>query len=543
MGVDVGGSEVAMTESHLLSLLIFLPLVGAVVIMLLPATQRDDAVASEREGGQAISSRLPWLVAVVIASLEVVLAVVVWSRFDGGRSGFQLREIAEWMPGFNISYDVGIDGLSLLLILLTVLLSLLCVIYSATEQRRTKEYMVFLLILETAMVGVFAALDLVLFYVFWELVLIPMYFLIGIWGHERRIYAAVKFFIFTFVGSVLMLVGIVYIIVSTNSASLVALTTPGTEAAKQLAGLPVRDLMFVYAAFALAFMIKVPMFPLHTWLPDAHVEAPTAGSVILAGVLLKMGVYGFLRICMPLFPVPMRESAPIFLTLAVIAVLYGAIVAAVQPDMKKLVAYTSVSHMGIVMLGVFSFTSIGVTGAILQSINHGVSTGMLFFLVGMLYDRRHTREIAAFGGIRRTVPLLSAVFLIAAFSSIALPLTNGFIGEFLVLQGTYLSHVSGPVYAAIGALGMIFSAVYMLWLFQRAFCGPITHDENRGMVDLRFREKLVLIPLIVLVFWFGCYVAPWVNMLGGGIGVGGAFAPRGQMPVTANRVVSTGQGG
>jgi NADH-quinone oxidoreductase subunit M len=389
----------------------------------------------------------------------------------------------------------------------------LSVLYSFTVKRRIKEFMVFLLVLESAMLGVFCALDLVLFYVFWEAVLIPMYFLIGIWGHENRIYAAIKFFLYTFAGSVLMLVGIIYIYANTETFSLIALTTPGVAAAERLAGLDPQVLMWVYAAFALAFMIKVPMFPFHTWLPDAHVEAPTAGSVILAGVMLKMGVYGFIRFCFTLFPEQSIQSAPVFLTLAVIGIIYGAIVAAVQPDMKKLVAYSSVSHLGFVMLGLFSFTQLGVTGAILQSLNHGVSTGMLFFMVGMLYERRHTRAITAFGGLKRTVPLLSAFFLIALLSSVALPLTNGFVGEFTILQGSYLRY--GFQYTWIAAFGMVLSAVYMLWLFQRVFTGPVTHSENRGIPDLTVREQVVLAPLVVLVFWFGCYVKPWTDLLTG----------------------------
>jgi len=496
-----------MLDGHLLSLLVFTPLAGSLLVMLAPSRRARDVQGQET----ATTEPLTLGVAVGVAAVELVLAILLWARFDCSVHGFQMRETAEWIPGFRVWYDVGVDGISLLLILLTAFLTVLCIAYSARIGRRAREYMVFLLMLETALVGVFCALDLVLFYVFWELVLIPMYFLIGIWGHERRIYAAVKFFLFTFVGSVLMLVGIVFLFVHTGSFSLVGLTSPGTEAATRLAGIPVQQLTLVYAAFALAFMIKVPMVPFHTWLPDAHVEAPTAGSVILAGVLLKMGVYGFLRFCLPLFPEQMARSAPLFLVLAVIGVVYGAIVAAVQPDMKKLVAYSSVSHMGIVMLGVFSMNSLGITGAVLQSINHGVSTGMLFFLVGMLYDRRHTRQIAAFGGIRRVTPLLGALFLIAAFSSAALPLTNGFVGEYLVLQGAYLSTVSGPAYAAVGALGMVLSAVYMLWLFQRVFSGPVVHAENERLRDASAREWIVLVPLVIMIFWLGCYVAPWVR--------------------------------
>jgi NADH-quinone oxidoreductase subunit M len=490
-------------ETHILTTLIFVPLIGAILLMLLP----------RRNGASGQVDPVTATVSLVVGAVEMGLALFAWSRFVPGRSGFQFRAWADWMPDLRVRYDVGVDGMSLMLILLTAFLTLLAIGYSLHVDRRGREYMVFLLILESAMVGVFAALDLVLFYVFWELVLIPMYFLIGIWGHERRVYAAVKFFIFTFAGSVLMLVGIVYVFVQTGTFSLVELSAPGTQASQALAALPARSLMWLYAAFALAFMVKVPLVPFHTWLPDAHVEAPTAGSVILAGVLLKMGVYGFIRFCMPLFHDQMVQSAPLFLALSVIGIIYGAVVAVIQPDMKKLVAYSSVSHLGVVMLGVFSFNELGLAGAILQSINHGVSTGMLFFLVGMLYDRRHTREIAAFGGVRRVVPLLSAFFLLAAFSSAALPLTNGFVGEYLVLQGAYLSKASGPAYAAIAALGMILSATYMLWLFQRAFCGPVKHEANVSLADLNWREKLVLTPLAALVLWFGCYPAPWLGMI------------------------------
>ncbi len=512
-------------EQHILTLLIAVPVLGAIALILLPKsaskagpeqepTLRTTGTPSLPRTGQSGSGGAVALIALSASIAEFLLALYAWSRFSPGAKGFQFRTQADWIPDLGVSYDVGVDGVSLILVLLTAFLSLLAIVYSLHIERRSREYMVFLLILESAMVGVFCALDLVLFYVFWELVLIPMYFLIGIWGHERRVYAAVKFFVFTFAGSVLMLVGIVFLYVQTGSFSLVELTAPGSPASQALAAIPQRSLMWIYAAFALALMVKVPLLPFHTWLPDAHVEAPTAGSVILAGVLLKMGVYGFIRFCMPLFPAQMAASAPLFLAIAVVGIVYGAIVAAIQPDMKKLVAYSSVSHMGVVMLGVFSFTKLGLVGSVIQSVNHGVSTGMLFFLVGMLYDRRHTREIAAFGGIRRILPVLSAFFMLAAFSSAALPLTNGFVGEYLVLQGAYLSEASGPIYAAVAALGMILSATYMLWLFQRAFCGPMRHEVNAGLSDLGLREKLVLVPLAAMVLWFGCYPAPWLRMAG-----------------------------
>jgi len=508
---------------HLLSIVIFLPLLGAFLLLFFkrPPDEEEPPGHGHGEEEKPTAAKRPNLGAQGIRGFAFFVTLLTFAAslflllgFDPQKSGFQFVEgPAVWIEQFKVYYHVGIDGISLLLILLTTLLSLLCVLFSFGVKRRVKEYMIFLLVLETAMNGVFSALDMVLFYVFWEAVLIPMYFLIGIWGHEDRIYAAIKFFLYTFFGSVLMLVAILFLYVQTGTFSLVELLTPNTMGHAKLLGIDARALMWLYAGFALAFMIKVPMFPFHTWLPDAHVEAPTAGSVILAGVLLKMGVYGFLRFCLPLFPEQVKASAPLFITLAVIGIIYGAIVAAMQPDMKKLVAYSSVSHLGFVMLGIFSFTSLGLTGAVLQSLNHGVSTGMLFFMVGMLYDRRHTREIAAYGGIKRAVPVLSAFFLIAMLSSVALPLTNGFVGEFTILQGSYLSRYSGPGWTAVAAFGMVLSAVYMLWLFQRVFIGPLTRDENRHLPDLSGLERWVLAPLVVLIFWFGCYVTTWTPYL------------------------------
>jgi NADH-quinone oxidoreductase subunit M len=538
---------------NLLALVTLLPLIGAVILVFLPRPADEEEVhdhhahdpAGTDEDVPAKAVADPWATAVrrfalFITFITFVLSFVLLMQFNPYESGMQLQVGPyAWISDFRINFHLGMDGISLLLILLTTFLSLLCVGFSFNVKRRVKEYMIFLLVLETAMLGVFCALDLVLFYIFWEAVLIPMYFLIGIWGHENRIYAAVKFFLYTFAASILMLVGIVYIYSLTRSFSMVELLTPGSPARQTLAGLDPKTLMYLYAAFALAFMVKVPMFPFHTWLPDAHVEAPTAGSVILAGVMLKMGTYGFLRVCLPMFPEQARASAPLFITLAVIGIIYGAIVAAMQPDMKKLVAYSSVSHLGFVMLGIFSFTELGLTGAVLQSINHGVSTGMLFFLVGMLYDRRHTRAIAAFGGLKRAVPVLSAFFLIALLSSVALPLTNGFVGEFTILQGSYTSAWVGPGWTAVATLGMVLSAVYMLWLFQRVFTGPLDKEANRHLPDLTFREKAVLVPLVVLVFWFGCYVTTWTRYLG--VSVGSVTnAVREQTPVSAGIVPVAG---
>jgi NADH-quinone oxidoreductase subunit M len=506
-------------NEHLLTLVTFLPLAGAIVLMFFPRPPDEEEAHDREHGGDSDSPKTDSAAkavrrfALAVAGLTFLASLLLLVRFKPEQPGFQFVESYFWIEQFKIFYRMGVDGISLMLVLLTTFLSLLSVGFSFGVKRRIKEYMVFLLVLETAMIGVFCALDLALFYIFWEAVLIPMYFLIGIWGHENRIYAAIKFFLYTFTGSVLMLVAIIFVYDRTNTFNMMVLLNPGSQEFRQLHLLDPRTLMYLYGAFALAFMIKVPMFPFHTWLPDAHVEAPTAGSVILAGVLLKMGVYGFLRLCLPLFPEQAQASAPLFIALAVIGILYGAVVAAMQPDMKKLVAYSSVSHLGFVMLGIFSMTKLGLTGAVLQSVNHGVSTGMLFFMVGMLYDRRHTREIAAFGGIKRAVPVLAAFFLLAMLSSVALPLTNGFIGEFIILQGSFTSFFSGPGPTALAAFGMVLSAVYMLWLFQRVFTGPLQAEENRRLPDLDRREKLVLAPLVVMIFWFGIYVTTWTNYL------------------------------
>ncbi len=505
-------------RDHLLTCLVFLPLIGAVVLMFMPkpAESPADGHGTHQDSSSPADPRaqaIRWM-ALLFSLLTFALSLILLFRFHSAKSSYQFVDGPyNWIKQFHVHYYLGIDGISLLLILLTTFLSVLCIGYSFSVKQRVKEFMIFMLVLETGMLGVFCALDLVLFYVFWESMLIPMYFLIGIWGHERRIYAAIKFFIFTFIGSVLMLVAIVALYVKTGSFNLVTLLTPGTQPHHLLSLISPHVLMWMFAAFALAFMIKVPMFPFHTWLPDAHVEAPTAGSVILAGVLLKMGIYGFLRFCLPLFPAQAHQAAPLFLTLAVIGIVYGAIVAAMQPDMKKVVAYSSVSHLGFVMLGIFSLNPLGITGAVLQSINHGVSTGALFFIVGMFYDRKHTRLISAYGGVKRAVPILAAFFLIAMLSSIALPLTNGFVGEFTILQGSFISHTAGWKYTAVATTGMILSAVYMLWMFQRVMYGPLDKEDNRSLPDLVWREKLVLAPLVVLIFWFGCYVTTWTKPL------------------------------
>ncbi len=416
-----------------------------------------------------------------------------------------------------VHYKMGVDGISLLLVLLTAFLMVLCVLFSTQIKTRLKEFMVFLLLLETAMIGVFCALDLVLFYVFFEAMLIPMYFLIGIFGHENRIYAAVKFFIYTFAGSVFMLIAIVAVYSYTGTFDILALSDHTQGAGMILNRVPPQALMLMFAAFAVAFMIKVPMFPFHTWLPDAHVEAPTAGSVILAGVMLKMGTYGFMRLCLPLFPQQAQDAAPLFIMLSIVGIIYASIVAAVQPDAKKLVAYSSVAHLGFVVLGIFTFTRVGMMGALVQNINHGISTPMLFFIVGMMYERRHTRAISEYGGLKKYVPMLATMLLIATLSSIAVPFFNGFVGEFPVLLGTWMSqtafNVGGYWPAALAATGMIWSAVYMLWWYQRLMLGPVTKNVNRHLPDLTPIEWGVLVPLAVVIFWFGLFSNFWTQRM------------------------------
>ncbi len=406
----------------------------------------------------------------------------------------QFAELAPWIPSWGISYSLGVDGLSLWLVILTTFLTPLALLGSWTSiHDRVREFVVFMLLLEAGMVGVFVSLDLFLFYVFWEAMLIPMYFLIGIWGHERRIYAALKFFLYTFAGSVLMLV-----------AFLVLYKTTGlhTFSIPQLAAAPVEPglQVWLFLACALAFAIKVPMFPFHTWLPDAHVEAPTAGSVILAGVLLKMGGYGFLRIAIPLFPDAAMRFAPAIGVLAVIGIVYGALVSLVQPDLKKLVAYSSVSHLGFVMLGIAAFSTVGLVGSVYQMLNHGISTGALFFLVGFLYDRRHTRLISEFGGLKTIMPWYFAVFLLISLSSIAVPGFNGFVGEFLILMGSWSFN---PWLVAFASLGVVLAAGYVLWMVKRVFYGEVRNPKNEGLPDLSFREAFVLVPLVVLALFMG----------------------------------------
>ncbi len=469
----------------ILSLVTFVPAVGAVLILLLP---RGWAAAAKG-------------VALGVSVLTFVVSLPLWTGFNSASADYQFVEQRVWMPTLGISYHLGIDGISLLLVLLTTFLMPL-VLLSAWHaiESRVKEFAITMLLLETGMLGVFVSLDLFLFYIFWEAMLIPMYLVIGIWGGPQRVYAAVKFIIYTLAGSLLMLVAILFLYYQYGAAT--GNYTFDLPALAQFVVPAGRSQTLLFLAFSLAFAIKVPMFPFHTWLPDAHTEAPTAGSVILAGVLLKMGTYGFLRFCLPLFPHASLTYAPWIFALAVIGIIYGAWVATVQEDVKKLVAYSSVSHLGFVMLGLFTLTPQGLVGGILQMINHGLSTSGLFLIVGMLYERRHTRLITEFGGLWKVMPALSVLFLIVCLSSLGLPGLNGFVGEFLILLGTF--QVDRGL-AALATSGIIFAAVYLLWMYQRTMFGEVTVEANRRLSDLSVREWVVLLPVLLFIVWIGVH--------------------------------------
>lgn len=483
-------------NAWLLPLLTFFPLVGALVILFLKSEQKN---------------AIRWT-AVITALINFILSIWVLLLFDPSNPNLQLTTNIPWIQvaGFNISFQMGVDGLSILLILLTTLLSLISIVASWEPIKEgVKTYMVFFLILETGMLGVFLSLDLFLFYLFWEFSLVPMYFLIGVYGGKRRIYAAIKFFLYTMAGSILMLLAILWLGITGKSFSLAVLMQSVTST------VPYNIQIWLFLAFALAFAIKVPMWMLHSWLPDAHTEAPTAGSVILAGVLLKMGAYGFLRFNLSLFPMVAVRLAPWLAALAVVSILLGAIASFGQRDFKRLVAYSSISHMGFIILGLFALNSRGLQGSIIQMINHGVSTGALFLIVGIIYERRHTRDMDAFGGLWSVMPVYGALALIVTLSSMALPGLNGFVGEFTILLGAFESKTLGSYFfAGVAAIGVILAAVYLLKMFQNVFLGPLKHEENRSLKDLTSLEVMVLVPLIVLIFFIGLYPHPLFQLMG-----------------------------
>jgi len=484
------------SSSHLLSVVLFTPLVGALLLLFIP---RESQV-------------LHRLVGNLFGVLGFLVSVPLILHFPAGSGAYEFKESADWIPSIGAKYSLGADGISMLLVMLTTLLGMIAITSSwSAIQQRTKEYYILLLLLQTGMLGVFLSLDFFLFYVFWEVMLVPMYFLIGVWGSERRLYAAIKFFLYTLAGSVIMLLAILALYF--NYAKTLPQGAIGTfdiptllTAAQQF---PDGLKIWLFWGFFFAFAIKVPMFPFHTWLPDAHTEAPTAGSVILAGVLLKMGTYGFLRFSLPLLPADAALRAKIIhivIALSLIGIIYGAVVCLMQKDMKRLIAYSSVSHLGFCTLGIFVLTPQGLSGSVLQQINHGISTGALFLIVGILYERRHTRLISEFGGLATPMPNFAAIYLIVSLSSLGMPLLNGFIGEFTILQGVFSVSKS---WAAWASLGIVLGAAYLLWLYQRTMFGPVTHEANKALPDLNLREYAVLLPLVALTFWIGIYPKPF----------------------------------
>ncbi len=467
----------------MLTALIVIPVVGAILVALLPRRR--------------IELVLP--VGVGMSLIPLAVSGFLFAAFETGEAGFQFVDQAVWYEPWGISWSLGVDGISLPLVVLTTLLVPIALAASTSISHRLKEFVAYTLALEAGLIGVFLALDLFLFFVFFEAILVPMYFIIGIWGGERRVYAAIKFFLYTAFGSALLLAAIIGLAIL-NSQQTGAPSFAFTDLANLDLSVGTERLLF--AAFALAFAIKVPLFPFHTWLPDAHVEAPTAGSVLLAGVLLKLGTYGLLRFNLGLFPQASVDLVPVLAVLAVVGIIYGALVAIVQPDLKKLVAYSSVSHLGFIVLGTFALTSGGLAGGVVQNINHGVTTGALFLLVGMIYDRRHTKQIADFGGLAQVMPIYSGIFLFTAFASIGLPGLNGFVGEFMVLVGSFPTL---PVYVIVAAGGVVLAAVYLLWAYERTFTGPLDKPENEKLVDLSAREVALLAPLVVLMVLLGLY--------------------------------------
>jgi NADH-quinone oxidoreductase subunit M len=490
-------------SNHLLSVILFTPTIGAIALLFIP------------RGSQTLHR----IVGNIFGILGFAVSIPLVLHFPMGFQDFAFRESADWIPSIGARYSLGIDGISFLLVMLTTLLGMIAILSSwSAIQTRTKEYYILLLLLQTGMLGVFMSLDFFLFYVFWEVMLVPMYFLIGVWGSDRRLYAAIKFFLYTLAGSVLMLLGILALYFNAAKATGVqTFDIPTLLAAVQN---PLYSKIFtgslktwLFWGFFFAFAIKVPMFPFHTWLPDAHTEAPTAGSVILAGVLLKMGTYGFIRFSLPLLPSDPAMRAKIIhilIVLSLVGIIYGAIVCLMQKDMKRLIAYSSVSHLGFCTLGIFALTPTGLSGSVLQQINHGISTGALFLIVGVLYERRHTRLISEFGGLATPMPNFAAIYLIISLSSLGMPLLNGFIGEFTILQGAFIVN---KAWAAWGTLGIVLGAAYLLWLYQRVMFGSVTHEANKMLPDLNLREYAVLLPLVALAFWIGIYPKPFFNYI------------------------------
>ncbi len=517
-------------QEHILTVVLLTPTVGALLMVLIP---RQNANAHRWMGnlfgmlGFLVSLPLVWNGRISLFGAEIPILPLGenWNTFNPDLPGFQFIERAEWIRAIGAEYHLGVDGISLLLILMTTALGAISILYSwSAIQDRVKEYYILLLLLQTGMLGAFMSLDFFLFYVFWEVMLVPMYFLIGVWGSDRRLYAAIKFFLYTLAGSVLMLLAILAIYFNHAGFHGAGAGCPAESAfAGHLAQtFDLEVLLLVAPKFAMdlqqllfwglffAFAIKVPMFPFHTWLPDAHTEAPTAGSVILAGVLLKMGTYGFVRFSIPMLPDASREFAWIMILLSIVAIIYGALVCMMQKDMKKLIAYSSVSHLGFCTLGLFAFTPMAVAGSVLQQINHGISTGALFLIVGILYERRHTRLISEFGGVATPMPNFAAIYLIISLSSLGMPLLNGFIGEFAILSGVFEVN---KTWAAWGVFGIVLGAAYLLWLYQRVMFGPVSNPANASLPDLNLREFACLVPLVLAAFWIGIYPKPFFHYL------------------------------
>jgi NADH-quinone oxidoreductase subunit M len=490
----------------ILNIVTYIPAIGALLLLFF----RKDNPAAIR------------ITATAVAIIDFVASLYLWMNFDSKATGaamWQFREKYEWIPSLHVSYDFGIDGIALLLIMLTTFMGIIAIVssYSAIDHRQ-KEYYILLLLLQTGMIGTFCALDFFLFYLFWEIMLVPMYFIIGIWGGARKLYAAIKFFLYTLTGSVLMLLSILGLYFF-NSTGISFLNIAGLGNAPTFSVLQYHEIghlipptlqFWLFLGFFFGFAIKVPMFPFHTWLPDAHVEAPTAGSIILAAVLLKMGTYGFVRFALPILPDGTKQLLPWVVALSIIGIIYGALVSLVQKDMKKLVAYSSVSHLGFVMLGMFALNPMGLKGSVLQMINHGISTGALFLLVGFIYERRHTRLISEYGGLAKQMPMYAALFLIAALSSMGLPALNGFVGEFTILVGAANRNLWWAVFAAVG---IVLGAAYLLWLYQRVFWGPLDNPKNHDVPDVNGREMGLMFALVIVMVWIGVYPKPFFEPL------------------------------